>query len=158
MSEAKVNAATAAQGRLPPSMKVQVMDVRRRQASSRPSWKAQVHAEHAGKGEGKEHHDQERQQEEGRQLEGLAQQRAIVHALLLALVVMPLDGEEHAGAEYENLEHNEDYRDPIDHFENFQPMALTLSTVRSTAPDERGESVSDAHTGMALLHVPAHST
>ena len=41
--------------------------------------------------------------------------------LLLALVVMPLDGEEHARAEDENLERNEDYRDPIDHFENFQP-------------------------------------
>ena len=32
---------------------------------------------------------------------------------LLPLVVMPLDGEEHAGAENGHLEHNEDYRDPI---------------------------------------------
>lgn len=32
---------------------------------------------------------------------------------LLPLVVMPLDGEEHAGAEHGHLEHNEDYRDPI---------------------------------------------
>ena len=32
---------------------------------------------------------------------------------LLPLVVMPLDGKEHAGAEHGNLEHNEDYRDPI---------------------------------------------
>ena len=42
--------------------------------------------------------------------------------VFLPLVVMPLDGEEHARAEYENLEHNEDYGDPIDHFENFQLM------------------------------------
>ena len=33
--------------------------------------------------------------------------------LLLVLVVVPLDGEKHARAEHENLEHNEDYRDPI---------------------------------------------
>ena len=32
---------------------------------------------------------------------------------LLPLVVMPLDGEEHAGAEHEHLEGDEDYRDPI---------------------------------------------
>lgn len=35
--------------------------------------------------------------------------------LLLSLIVMPLDGKEHARAEHENLERNEDYRDPI-HF------------------------------------------
>jgi hypothetical protein len=29
---------------------------------------------------------------------------------------MPLDGEERARAEHENLERNEDYRDPIHHF------------------------------------------
>lgn len=33
----------------------------------------------------------------------------------LPLVVMPLDGKEHAGAKHGHLEHNEDYRDPI-HF------------------------------------------
>ena len=32
--------------------------------------------------------------------------------LLLALVVMPLDGEEHAGDQNENFEDSEDYRDP----------------------------------------------
>jgi hypothetical protein len=32
---------------------------------------------------------------------------------------MPLDGEEHARAEDEHLERDEDYGDPIDHFENF---------------------------------------
>lgn len=32
---------------------------------------------------------------------------------LLSLVVMPLDGKEHARAEHENLEGDEDYRDPI---------------------------------------------
>ena len=37
---------------------------------------------------------------------------------LLPLVVMPLDSEEHTGAENGHLEGNEDYRDPI-HFEIF---------------------------------------
>ena len=32
---------------------------------------------------------------------------------LLPLVVMPLDGEKHAGAEHGHLEGDEDYRDPI---------------------------------------------
>ena len=32
---------------------------------------------------------------------------------LLPLVVMPLDGVEHAGAKHEHLEGDEDYRDPI---------------------------------------------
>ena len=32
---------------------------------------------------------------------------------LLPLVVMPLDGVEHAGAKHEHLEGYEDYRDPI---------------------------------------------
>ena len=32
---------------------------------------------------------------------------------LLPLVVMPLDGKEHAGAEHGHLEHNKNYRDPI---------------------------------------------
>ncbi|WP_213083132.1 hypothetical protein, partial [Escherichia coli] len=34
---------------------------------------------------------------------------------LLPLVVMPLDGKEHAGAKHGHLEGDEDYRDPI-HF------------------------------------------
>jgi len=38
------------------------------------------------------------------------------------LIVMPLDGKEHARAEHENLERNEDYRDPIHHFEYFQTI------------------------------------
>ena len=41
--------------------------------------------------------------------------------LLLPLIVMPLDGEEHARAEHENLECKEDYREPIHHFEYFRP-------------------------------------
>lgn len=86
-----------------------------------PSWQAQVHAEHIGKAEGEQQHTQQRQHEGGSHLAARAQQRAPVHPLL-ALVVMPLDGEEHARAEDENLERNKDYRDPIDHFENFQPM------------------------------------
>jgi hypothetical protein len=42
---------------------------------------------------------------------------------LLPLIVMPLDGEEHARAEHENLEGKEDYREPIHHFEYFQNIA-----------------------------------
>ncbi|MBV8503453.1 MAG: hypothetical protein JO006_17270 [Paucibacter sp.] len=42
--------------------------------------------------------------------------------LLLFFIVMPLDGEEHARAEHENLERNEDYREPIHHFEYFQAI------------------------------------
>ena len=33
---------------------------------------------------------------------------------------MPLDGKKHAGAEDENLERQEGYRDPINHFEKLQ--------------------------------------
>jgi hypothetical protein len=37
-------------------------------------------------------------------------------SLLLAFIVMPLDGEKHARAEHENFEHDKDYREPIHHF------------------------------------------
>ena len=40
--------------------------------------------------------------------------------LLFLSVVVPLDGEEHARAEHEKLERNEDYGDPIHHFEYFR--------------------------------------
>ncbi|NLS19985.1 hypothetical protein HGP16_25950 [Rhizobium sp. P40RR-XXII] len=39
---------------------------------------------------------------------------------LLLLIVMPLDGEEHASAQHEKLERKEDYREPIPHFDYFQ--------------------------------------
>lgn len=35
---------------------------------------------------------------------------------------MPLDGEEHARAEHENLERDEDCRDPVHLFEYFQAI------------------------------------
>lgn len=38
---------------------------------------------------------------------------ASIFLRLLPLVVVPLDGVEHAGAKHEHLEGNEDYRDPI---------------------------------------------
>ncbi|MCO6849808.1 hypothetical protein LVR63_29430, partial [Pseudomonas aeruginosa] len=50
--------------------------------------------------------------------------------LLLALVVMPLDGKEHARAKHQHLERNKDYWDPI-HLGN-----LTLLIVRSS-PSKR---------------------
>jgi hypothetical protein len=40
----------------------------------------------------------------------------LVSLLLLPLIVMPLDGEEHGRAEHDHLERNEDYRDPIHNF------------------------------------------
>ena len=43
--------------------------------------------------------------------------------LFLSLVVVPLDGEEHASAEHENLERDEDDRDPIHHFLYFRAVA-----------------------------------
>jgi hypothetical protein len=46
----------------------------------------------------------------------------LVFLFLLPLVVMPLDGEEHARADHENLERNEDYREPIHNFEYFQAI------------------------------------
>jgi hypothetical protein len=46
----------------------------------------------------------------------------LVSLFLLPLIVMPLDGEEHARAQHENLEQNEDYREPIHHFEYFQAI------------------------------------
>lgn len=38
----------------------------------------------------------------------------------LGLIVMPLDGEEHADAEHDNFERNEYDREPIHHFKYFQ--------------------------------------
>lgn len=38
---------------------------------------------------------------------------------------MPLDGEDHARAEHEDLERNEDYRDPIHYFEYFLLLDTT---------------------------------
>ena len=107
----------------------QVMVVRRMQGPSHhlisadqllPSREPQVHTERAGKAEGEEQHTRQRQGEDGSHFAARAQQRACVHCLF-ALVVMPLDGEERARTEDEDFERNEDYGDPIDHFENFQP-------------------------------------
>lgn len=47
----------------------------------------------------------------------------------LRLIVMPLDGEEHARAEHEDLERKEDDREPIPHFGYIQAL-LTRSIVR----------------------------
>ncbi|MDK4716792.1 hypothetical protein [Rhizobium sp. CNPSo 4039] len=46
----------------------------------------------------------------------------LVSLFLLSLIVMPFDGEEHARAQHENLERNEDYREPIHYFEYFQAI------------------------------------
>ena len=86
-------------------------------SSALPSSQVQVHTEHIGKAKGEEPHEQQRDQEDGDHHGALAQQYAPVSALL-ALVVVPLDGEEHARAKHEDFERNEDYGDPIDHFEN----------------------------------------
>ena len=49
--------------------------------------------------------------------------------LLLLFVVVPLDGEEHARAEHENLERNEDYRDPV-HFLSISGHHVAIFSVR----------------------------
>src|ERR1700754_2840541 len=68
-----------------------------------------------GKGGEQEAHEQ--QHEDGAHLAGRAQHRAPLSLpALLSLIVMPLDREKHARAEDENLEGNEDYGDPIQHF------------------------------------------
>jgi len=48
--------------------------------------------------------------------------RLALFFFLLTLVVMPLDGKEHAGAEDGNFERNEDDRNQIHHFEYFQTV------------------------------------
>jgi hypothetical protein len=47
---------------------------------------------------------------------------AMVSLFFLPLIVMPLDGEEHARAKHENLKRDKDYREPIHHFEYFQAI------------------------------------
>jgi len=48
--------------------------------------------------------------------------------LLLLLIPMPLDGEEHAGAEHDDLEREEDDREPIPHFGDIQAL-IELTSV-----------------------------
>ena len=49
-------------------------------------------------------------------LKGLFGSQALLLFLFLVLVVMPLDGEEHAGAEHDGFERHEDDRYPIHDF------------------------------------------
>jgi len=46
----------------------------------------------------------------------------VVSLFLLSLIMMPFNGEEHARAQHENFERNEDYREPIHYFEYFQAI------------------------------------
>jgi hypothetical protein len=79
--------------------------------------------EHPGQDDGDESHGQERNREDGGRLGASAQHGTRVRFLaLLPLIVMPLDGVEHADAKYKQFEDNEDYWDPIDHFAYFQTM------------------------------------
>jgi hypothetical protein len=71
---------------------------------------------------------------------------------------MPFDGEEHGRAEHEHLEGDEDYGDPIDHFESFQPMTWHCPWWGASLPDMGGESVSDGHASTVLPHLVAHTT
>jgi hypothetical protein len=87
-----------------------------------PSGEPQIHTKLPGKAEREGQHTQKRQHEDGEKLATPAYQGAPIHHLL-ALVVMPLDGKKHAGAEDENLERQEGYRDPINHFEKLQWFA-----------------------------------
>ena len=54
----------------------------------------------------------------------------LLRFILLRLIVMPLDGEEHARSQHDNLEWKEDHREPVIHFEHLQ--AMTLSIVKET--------------------------
>jgi hypothetical protein len=91
-----------------------------------PPSRDQVHTERPDKEEGSGPQTQEQQYEDGGHLAACTQHhRARLRRrlrLLLRFVVMPLDGKEHAYAEHENLERNEDDREPIHHFEYFQAM------------------------------------
>ena len=90
-------------------------------AQSLSSGERYFQTEHLDEVEGDEPQAQEQQHEDGDRLAAGAQHGAPLFDLALPpLIVMPLDGEEHARAEHEALEGNEDYRDPIDHFEYFQ--------------------------------------
>ena len=82
----------------------------------------QVQTKHFANAESEEQEDQERQHKDCRYFAGgnLHRARLPRRILLLRFVVMPFDGEEHACAEYEHLERNEDYGEPIRHFESFQ--------------------------------------
>jgi hypothetical protein len=92
---------------------------------SLPSWKVHVQTSHPHKGDRDEPQDHDRQHEGCGQHGACAQRRALVPSLLFPLIVMPLDGEEHARAEHENLERGEDYGDPIHRFIS-QPLFGTI--------------------------------
>jgi serine phosphatase RsbU (regulator of sigma subunit) len=79
--------------------------------------------EHPGQDDGDESDGQERYREDGGRLGASAQYCTRVRFLaLLPSIVMPLDGVEHADAKDEQLEDNEAYGNPIDHFAYFQTM------------------------------------
>ena len=59
-----------------------------------------------------------------------------VSLLLLLLIPMPLDGEEHAGAEHDDLEREEDDREPIPHVGDIQ--AFECINGRGGAVHENG--------------------
>ena len=82
----------------------------------------QIQTEHFANAVGEEQDDQERQHKDCRHFGAgnLRRARFLRPIFLLRFVVMPLDGEEHARAEYEHFERNEDYGEKIHHFENFQ--------------------------------------
>ena len=82
----------------------------------------QIQTEHFANAVGEEQDDQERQHKDRRHFGAgnLHRAQLLRPILLLRFVLMPFDCEEHAYAEYEHLERNEDYGEPIHHFENFQ--------------------------------------
>lgn len=85
---------------------------------------AQIQTEHPAKPEGNTPKDQNRQHKDRGHLGRCAQCRP--PADLLALIVMPLDGKEHARTQRDNLERRKDDRHPI-HIKDFhlhQPCAF----------------------------------
>lgn len=82
---------------------------------------------------------------------------------------MPLDGEEHPGAEHEHLERDEDYWDPIHHFDisrllldaiyrEAHHLACEVKWRDLPSANERGKNASGDHTRLVVLHALRHIT
>ncbi|UXT48575.1 hypothetical protein FY136_04710 [Agrobacterium tumefaciens] len=81
--------------------------------------------------------------------------------VLLRLIMMPFDGEEHARAQHENLEREEDQREqvypiPIRHFEYFQAIICTTSYGESYVK-AAVSATSFIHSGTGFLTQPGRS-
>lgn len=88
-----------------------------------PSSVAHIQTERRDKNEADKSHDECRQHEKCSHLGGRSQHRSLVHPLLLALIVMPLDGEKHGHDKRNNLKRTKNDREPI-HIKDFHAYQL----------------------------------